>query len=179
MKLNLASGQRPFKEGWTNIDIKDQGYKVDIIADVKSLPMIPDESVDIIVAHHLLEHIAIHDLEAYLVEWRRVLKLNGVLAVFVPDIKAIDEAWLNGRIGTYIHNVNTFGAYQSGIEDLHKWGYDFNELVDRVSCKDQMGIPKYNWAVSSINETTLKGELYSGSDCALDWWILSVQFVKK
>ena len=37
IQINLASGQRPFPKPWINIDIKDQGYPVDILTDDKDL----------------------------------------------------------------------------------------------------------------------------------------------
>ncbi len=64
MRLNLASGQRPFQKPWVNVDIKDQGYAIDIVTDIKDLHMIESESVDVIVLHHVVEHIAIHELES-------------------------------------------------------------------------------------------------------------------
>jgi len=69
---------------------------VDILTDAKDLHMIKDNSVEVIVAHHLVEHIAIHELKAYLTEWQRVLKPSGVLSIFVPNIRELDKAWLDG-----------------------------------------------------------------------------------
>jgi predicted SAM-dependent methyltransferase len=169
IKINLASGQRPFKKPWTNIDLIDQGYPVDILTDAKDLNMFADESVDIIVAHHLVEHIAIHELNDYLKEWRRVLKKGGILAVFVPDLRALDKAWLAGEINTYIHNVNTYGAWQGHISDLHKWGYDDAELTERFTTE-------FQWA--EVRGFNGGNAIYEGSNIAQDWWILSKEFVK-
>lgn len=173
MKLNLASGQRPYKN-WTNIDLIEQGYPVDIIADAKDLHMIDDESVDIIVAHHLLEHIAIHDLNEYIIEWRRVLKPGGVLSIHVPNLRKINKAWLEGKIDTYIHNVNTYGAYQGHVADLHKWGYDQQELDDRMRGWDGKDY-KFEWECRGYNPTN---PLYKDADIATDWWILNREYVK-
>lgn len=174
MRINLASGQRPFK-GWTNIDAKDQGYQVDIVTDAKDLNMINDASVDIIVAHHLVEHIAIHDLNTYLKEWQRVLKKGGILSIHVPNLKELDRAWLEGKIDTYIHNVNTYGAYQDSIHDLHKWGYDEQELRDRLSGwtgeKNEI-----EWG--EIRPYNRDNPLYEGAEISTDWWILNLEFVK-
>ena len=178
MKINLASGQRPFGEGWTNIDIKDQGYPVDILTDAKDLSMIPDESVDIIVAHHLVEHLPLHHLEMYITEWRRVLRKGGILSVFVPDLREITKGWLEGRINTYIHNVNTYGAYQDSIHDLHKWGYDQQELDDRMRGWDGSNF-KFEWEIRDLNPTIYRSmPIFEGSDCCFDWWILARMYVK-
>lgn len=180
MKLNLASGQRPFGEGWTNIDIKDQGYPVDILTDIKDLSMIEDGSVEVIVLHHVVEHIAIHELNDYIREWRRVLKEGGRMAIFAPNLKEINKAWVEGRISTFIHNVNTFGAYQDSIHDLHKWGYDYEELIHRIGGRnEQTGEYSFSWKARVLEPHIVQNDpIYRGSDVAFDWWILAVEFEK-
>lgn len=181
MKINLASGQRPYPKPWINIDLIPQQdsdgkpYTLDIQSDARSLPMIADESVDIIVAHHLFEHIFLNDIDATITEWRRILKPGGILALFVPNIKEIAKAWIEGRISTFIHNVNTYGAYQGHMEDTHKWGYDEQELKDRVSGWDGTN-NKFNW--SEIRNYRPNDPIYHGASIAQDWWILSMEFVK-
>ncbi len=176
MKINLASGQRPFEKPWVNIDIKEQGHPVDIITDAKDLNMIKDGEVDIIVAHHLVEHIAIHELNSFLTEWRRVLKTGGILSVFVPNLLSINKAWIEGRITTFIHNVNTYGAYQDSIHDLHKWGYDERELDDRMHGADDKGYPTFAW--TKTRNYSPDDSLYEGADIAQDWWILCREYIK-
>lgn len=180
IKLNLGSGQRPFGEGWLNIDIREQGYKVDLISDIGSLPMFNDNSVDVICLHHVIEHIDIGELEGYITEWYRLLKPGGELSVFVPDISRIFAAWGQGRINTYIRNVNIYGAYQGYLSDLHRWGYDSAELIDRISCVNpETKQPKFNWSmISSWNPDMINLPLYQGADIAWDWYILGKVFVK-
>lgn len=176
MRINLASGQRPFQKPWVNIDIKEQGYDVDILTDAKDLSMIQSDSVDVIVAHHLVEHLPIHELESYVSEWYRVLAKGGILAVFVPDLREINRAWLDGRIDTFIHNVNTYGAYQDSIHDLHKWGYDRAELDDRIRAKNPVdGNYKFDFVCQNYNP---HNPVYAGANIAQDWWILSREYVK-
>lgn len=180
-KINLASGQRPFQKPWVNVDLipqkDDKGvpYELDVQTDAKDLSMFSDESVDIIVAHHLVEHIAIHDLEAYIAEWRRVLRPGGLLSIFVPNLRELDRAWIEGRIDTFTHNVNTYGAYQGHFEDTHKWGYDEAELRDRMSGWDGSK-RKFEWSESRSYQPN--NPLYQGANIAQDWWILSMEFVK-
>lgn len=176
IKINLASGQRPYPKPWVNVDAIEQfdsngqKYALDVQTDAKNLHMFDDNSVDIIVAHHLVEHIAIHDLDTYLSEWWRVLKPGGILSIHVPNIRELDKAWLEGRIDTYIHNVNTYGAYQGHVEDLHKWAYDHAELDARMSCGG-----KFNWQIQPFN---LLNPIYAGADISMDWWILNREYVK-
>lgn len=180
LKLNLASGQRPFKDDWVNIDIRKQGdYRVDIIADCRKLSMYQNETIDVIVAHHLFEHFVLNDIDGIVGEWHRVLKKGGKMAIFVPNLWEIDKSWIEGRIDTFIHNVNTYGAYQGFETDLHKWGYSRQELIDRVCCWDGRR-KKYDFDVRDINSAILNSDpAYQGADVALDWWILALEFTKK
>jgi len=181
-KLNLGSGQRPFKAPWINIDAQNQNYPQDINTiqtDAKSLGMFQSRSVEIIVTHHLVEHIPVHEVSSYVGEWHRVLKRDGKLAVFVPNLRELDKAWLDGKVDTYIHNVNTYGAYQNNDFDIHKWGYDEQELRDRIACKGPDGKCMFDWDVRIINQDTLREPFYQNSDCVLDWWILALEFTKR
>jgi SAM-dependent methyltransferase len=56
---------------------------VTILGDAENLSAIPDESVDFVVANHLLEHL--EDPVRGLKEFQRVLKRDGVLYMALPD----------------------------------------------------------------------------------------------
>lgn len=100
MKLNLAS-HGDHQEGYTSVDFDDE--TADIRADVSDMHMIEDESVEEILAFHILEHFrAGNKYEPHLsnplnpntvmdalAEWRRVLKPDGILYIKVPDIDKI------------------------------------------------------------------------------------------
>jgi SAM-dependent methyltransferase len=84
MKLNLGCGRdiRPKSEGWVNIDVRD-GPGVDVRLDLAEgkLPF-PDNSVDHVLASHVLEHL--HDWEYLLLEVHRVLKPGGTVEIRAP-----------------------------------------------------------------------------------------------
>jgi SAM-dependent methyltransferase len=70
---------------WSN---SDQARKIgvnvrsDIVLDASMLSSIPDQSYEFVLASHVLEHIA-NPLRA-LEEWKRVLKVGGMLLAVVP-----------------------------------------------------------------------------------------------
>ena len=178
IKLNLGSGQRPFSAPWLNVDVRSQGYPVDILTDIKDLSMFEDGTVDQIVLHHVVEHLDIGTLEEYVSEWYRVLKIGGKVAIFVPHIPKLFDAWKQKKISTYILNVNIYGAYQGFPGDLHRWGYDEQELVDRMGCVNpETNKPKFKWS-EIYYWNGLPKEDYLGADIAQDWWILSMEFIK-
>lgn len=101
MKLNLAS-HGDNREGYVNIDFDHP--TADLKADVSALPF-GDDTVEYIIAHHILEHFRAGTYEPHLsnplnpktaleavLEWRRVLKVGGKLDIKVPDFEKI--VWL-------------------------------------------------------------------------------------
>lgn len=99
MKLNLGCG-KDIMPGYVNIDRKP--YPGVTVMDItKPLPF-PDDSVDHILAHDVLEHI-LH-WEDVVAECLRVLRFGGVLEVHVPHtphcmtyhIRQFDEMSMDG-----------------------------------------------------------------------------------
>lgn len=63
----------------------DPSVRPDVVADMRSLDGIEDESVDGIFSSHNLEHLHFNDVFDALKAFLRVLKDNGRLVVVVPD----------------------------------------------------------------------------------------------
>lgn len=94
--------------------LKDKGYNLDkfdpeatsveefyqhldmqyLINGLDSLRSIPDESVDFIYSHAVLEHVRIHEFDAVMAEFNRILKPNGVCSHNI-DLKDHFEESLN------------------------------------------------------------------------------------
>ena len=85
-RLNLGSGTHKM-EGYTNIDCNPD-KNPDIVADLRKLP-VEDDSVDEIQAIHIIEHFYIWETLDVLKEWHRVLKVNGILVLELPDMNKI------------------------------------------------------------------------------------------
>lgn len=171
--LNVGSGQRPFKSApglkWVNIDSVDRPPKCtpDILADGAHLPMYDDNTVDYFVLHHVLEHFGCGEAQGLIKEAFRVLKPGGSLLVFVPDLRALAERWLQGKLTTQIVMTSFYGAYMGSEEDRHKWGYDPKSLYDFLtSCCSWKEVALFDW------------RHIPGSDCAKDFWILGMECVK-
>lgn len=62
-------------EGWENYD-----WEVDI---TKSLPF-ADDSIDCILAEHVVEHVSIHDAWNFFEECYRILRKGGIIKIAVP-----------------------------------------------------------------------------------------------
>lgn len=166
--LNIGSGQRPFKSvpgwEWINIDINPK-WEPDIIADGANLPMIPSESVDRVVMHHVLEHYGCGEAIGVIREAHRVLKPGGYLSVFVPDMRALVQGWIAGRIDDQVFMTNVYGAYMDDEADRHKFGYTFKSL--------DTFLKQVPWDATCGAEWDTPG-----SWIARDWWILGWGAIK-
>ena len=73
--------------------VKGKASQADITASGDDLTMFADGELDFVVARHNLEHYV--DVIKTLEEWKRVLKTGGVLALVVPDERALDTIVLD------------------------------------------------------------------------------------
>lgn len=75
----------------------DDATKPDIVADVRDLSSLADESFDAVYMSHLLEHFERHELTVVMHEVARVLKFGGFVEIRVPHVKAVFEAVVQGH----------------------------------------------------------------------------------
>lgn len=118
IKLNLGSGDRPM-EGYFNIDISNP--KNDLAWDVRTIPL-DDNSVDEIVAIHLIEHFKVQEVEGILREWRRVLKPGGRLVLEFPDVESLFKKFADVNVEEQKHILDCiFGAHTPEFPHLYGW----------------------------------------------------------
>lgn len=86
-RLHLGCGDK-WLPGFFHIDIANAPH-VDYCGGVDALHFIPDNTVELIYACHVLEHFGRHEVVAVLCEWHRVLASGGVLRLAVPDFGAV------------------------------------------------------------------------------------------
>lgn len=171
--LNVGSGQRPFRSildvEWVNVDkVPREGYQVDLLCDGMNLPY-PNDYFDYFVLHHVLEHFGCGEGVGLLHEAWRVLKPDGSLFIFVPDMRALATRWLEGGIDTQLWLTNVYGAYISGEdESRHKWGFDGDSLFGFIKNANA------NWEVHWYDWRGVPG-----MDAARDWWILALEARKR
>lgn len=141
VKLNIGCFTDMFHYGWKNIDAinltewaKIMGYDF-IHADVREGIKMADNSVDIILASHFLEHLTREEGVKFLAECYRVLKPNGLLRLAVPDAKFLAEEYVDDEIMEFRHiNIGVEKASDSAeafyhlLLAGHKTIYDYESL---------------------------------------------------
>ncbi len=163
--LNIGSGQRPFPKPWTNIDIQDK-WSPDIVADGATIAL-DDGSADIIVLHHTLEHYGCGEADLLVRNCYRMLAPGGSLLVFVPDMRALVDMWIKGKIDAQLFMTNVYGAYHGHEADRHKWGYDRALLLQFLNqCSRWSSADLFDW------------RKIPGADLVRAEWILGVEAVK-
>lgn len=172
--LNIGSGQRPFKSTdgvqWWNIDSQarwnpDICCNGSLLVDPQGLRL-PQDYVDYVVLHHVLEHFGCGESSGLIAEAKRVLKPGGSLYVSVPDMKQLAIGWNAGKISTQIYFTNVYGAYMGSEDDRHKWGFTAESLG--------LFLNNFDWSVIRY----LPPIYPSGAEIARDWWILEMECVK-
>src|SRR5437667_12102837 len=74
--LNLGSGQRPFPKPWINIDIQPK-WNPDIVADIRDLSQFENNSADLIVLWHAIEHFELGEADPMIGEAQRLFWQGG------------------------------------------------------------------------------------------------------
>lgn len=119
MKLHLGCGKK-YLDGYKHIDlIKDT--HIDFVCDISDMKeIIEDNSVEEIYVSHTLEHFFRKNIFDILLEWRRILKNDGILRIAVPDFNACIEYYKeNGNLEDII------GLLYGGERNE----YDFHRLI--------------------------------------------------
>ncbi len=159
--VNLGSGVNTSKE-FVNVDTRPMPH-IHYVHPIEELPMFPSNSVDLLYASHVLEHIPREDLIKTLREWRRVLKPSGKLRFGVPDFDGLLTVYeRSGRdVNSIVNQLlgqsapyddhHTIWNFQYAVETLEKAGFkkvctwdpkdvDHHEFVDKTARTIAFGV---------------------------------------
>lgn len=145
MKLNLGSGKRPIK-GWINVDLNPK-QNPDMMFSVSKYPYpIKNDSVNEIMASHLLEHFTNIQHVEFLNEIYRICKNKAKVTTRVPFYNsATFRTVTDHRLPFNFHTYNKLA----------------NAKLDRIVLSDALGNPrvikrKYKFKVVSMNSKPTK-----------------------
>ncbi|WP_447598137.1 class I SAM-dependent methyltransferase [Nitrospira sp. Nam80] len=93
-RLNVGCGPCA-APGWINADVR-AGQGVDLVGDIRSGLALDSDSMQYIVAIHVLQDLSYTDIPIALKELRRMLVPDGVLRLGLPDLDQAIRAYLAG-----------------------------------------------------------------------------------
>ena len=142
MKINMGCGWRNFGDDWIHIDGGDYDH-LDY-TDITKLEL-KDESVDLIYASHVIEYFDAVEVEPLLLEWKRVLKKDGILRIAVPDFESIMKLYsLGHRLTSFLGPL--YGRMDMGESKIyHRTVYDFDTLSGVLNTLAFYDIKRYEW----------------------------------
>jgi SAM-dependent methyltransferase len=162
--VNLGCGAH-VAAGWINVDnspnarlskwpwfrwlswrlgvLSDQHYAVEwpkgvVIHDLRKPLPFDDGSVDYIYTSHALEHLPADTVKRVLLEIRRVLRLDGLVRIVLPDLQLGATRYLESLAGTDSAPLAADGflnwlfLHKPGHRDPHLWMYDLPAISGRL-----------------------------------------------
>lgn len=145
MKLHLGCGKRNIP-GFTNVDLADFPH-IHHKQSINNLSIFSDESAELIYASHVLEYFDRVEVLSVLKEWRRVLKVGGVLRLAVPDFEQLVNVYRTyGELGKIIGPL--YGRWPVPGTDTvlyHKTTYDFSDLKQVLENCGFDDVVRYDW----------------------------------
>lgn len=124
LKLHLGCGGIHI-DGFVNVDIKYLPG-VDVVGDVRHLPSFEENSVKLIYASNVLEHLGRWEYTPALERWYALLRPGGILRLNVPDFAAICEYYVETKDLDSLYPALYAG--QTDPENFHYWCWDFKTL---------------------------------------------------
>ena len=126
VKLNIGCGDKHWP-GFVNVDAHGEP---DVLTDCRRLPFDPDYA-DEIHAIHFVEHIPRIEVENMLMDWHRVLKPGGRIAIEVPCLDKIAANIVAGEKNMRMTVLGLFGDPRDPRPGMmHAWCYSKAELKD-------------------------------------------------
>jgi predicted SAM-dependent methyltransferase len=141
LRLHLGCGPKYIK-GFTNVDIL-QDSEADLISDITKLREFKDNTVELIYASHVLEHISRHDYKTVLKRWFNLLKKGGILRLALPDLFELAKYYAENKNIDEVRGC-IYGG-QKDQYDYHYFGHDFNSLKTDLEEIGFITINRFDW----------------------------------
>lgn len=105
--VNVGCGFDTSNE-FINVDVLPLPH-IHHVHDITDLSMFPSDSVDLLYASHVVEHIPVERLMATLKEWRRALKPGGTIRISVPDFDNMTDYYIDSGRDVDLVRDNVLG----------------------------------------------------------------------
>jgi len=140
IKLHLGCGERHI-DGFINIDI-NYYPGVDMLDDVRYLSKFKENTVDLIYACNVLEHLGRWEFIPALKRWYQLLKDGGILRISVPDFEMICQYYMETKDLKSLYSALYAG--QDSPKNYHYWCWDFKTLKEDLESVGFKNIVRYD-----------------------------------
>lgn len=140
-KLHLGCGTKHI-DGFINIDGRELN-EVDVVADIKTLESFKENSIELIYACHVLEHVGRNDYMAVLKRWYDLLEPNGTLRLAIPDIEQVFNHYSQFKNLKQLRGLLWGG--QTHHLNYHYVGWDFKTICDDLIEVGFKSVNRYDW----------------------------------
>ena len=107
MRVELASGERPHN-GYLHCDMRLL-ESTDLVCRVEVLPF-ADNSVESLLASHIIEHFSYWEIDRVLEEWYRVVRPGGNILIITPKFAYIAHGYVEGWMDYTESRSRMFGG---------------------------------------------------------------------
>jgi len=128
MRVELASGERP-QDGYFHCDER-QLPATELLCRVECLPFASD-SLEAILASHIIEHFSYRTVDAVIAEWRRALMPGGSILIITPNFGYVAHGYVEGWMEHKEARDRAFGG-QDYDGNYHYNMYDSRSLQDAL-----------------------------------------------
>ena len=158
VKLNLGCGKRDFGSDWIHIDGAEYPHLES--QNIESLDY-RNKSVDLIYASHVIEYFDRKEVLSVLKEWKRVLRIDGVLRIAVPDFYQMAKLYLVDSYDLEKFLGPLYGKMVMLKKTIyHKTVYDFNDLKELLEEVGFRNVKKYDWRETEHSELDDHSQCY-------------------
>ena len=139
MKLHLGCGKLKL-DNFINIDILSDVS--DLKLDFSNLSIFNSSNIEEIYISHALEHFKRREIIPLILEWNRILKVDGILRIAVPDFEKVVKIYLKNR------DISELTGFLSGGQrdkyDFHYINFDIYILEKLLRACGFDNIKRYN-----------------------------------
>jgi len=141
MKLHLGCGKKHLPD-YVHIDVIDYDH-IDYVSDISELTFIEDNTVEEIYACHVLEHFKRNQINKVLKEWFRILNVNGILRISVPNFESVVDYYKETNDLMSLQGL-LYGG-QTYDYNYHHVTFDFKLLSSFLTKAGFKNIQHYDW----------------------------------
>lgn len=126
--LNIGAGERIYKfyptDDFKCINFDERNInEIDAVGDVRNLNMFEDEYFDYILASDIIEHFPTSETKDILIEWKRILKIDGIIEFRMPNLREICRKYIAGEHNAKLTSWLLYGE-QNYSGNFHYVGFD-------------------------------------------------------